>query len=125
MSKGRKGETGASMSVHRITKEMRKKAGNGTYKVSKKELEETKERKRRVEMQNELAQEERSKVRNTTYELLSAALETKITRDKVLKCKNFEFFGNGRYAIKCIDEKNMIIELKTEINGNASKFQIK
>lgn len=124
MSRHYKGENGVSMSVHRITKKMRENASDGVYRLSKTEMKEIKEHNKQVKIQKELEREDRERVRLTTYELLSKALNTPINKKIILRCEKYKNLGNGSYAIKCIDKDKMIISMKKQPRGIAYKYQI-
>ena len=124
MSKHYKGENGVSMNIHYITKEMRKKASDGIYRVSKEELKEIKEHNKQVKIQKELEKQDRERIRLTSYELLSKALNTPINKKIILRCEKYRNLGSGSYAIKCIDKDKMIISMKKQPRGIAYKYQI-
>lgn len=90
----------------------------------------TKEEKEKVRKQNEFNKQmydEKKKKRKTIYDTsfqkLSAELETNITIEMIEKCDIYRRYGNGKYAIKCVDKENCLIRLKNK-NNRSFNFRI-
>lgn len=119
-----KGETGVSMNVHYITKEMRKKAGSGKYGLSKEERKEIKQRNKEHTATYKAHKEFLNTVHETTCELLSKELNTTVTMAAIKRCKSFRNIGNGRLKIKYVEgDEQPIIKVKRQ-KGSTYTFKV-
>lgn len=97
--------------------------GTNHYNLSKDEK--AKARTQTV-INQQLIEEEKNKkneIKNTTIKVLSDALETPLTFDKIKCCTSYKTYGNGKFCIKCNNPEEMIISLKP-MYGKAKKYKI-
>lgn len=85
--------------------------GTNDYKLSKEEVKEAREKamanKEVIKKEKELSQE----INNTSVSKLSELLETNLTIELIMNNFKNKYFGNGKFAIKCINKEDKLIQI--------------
>ena len=118
-----KGEVGTQMHTFRVTKEMREKASNGKYTLTKKEKAEIREKNKHIKRGPHYKLPS-DKVNSTSYKLLSHQLNTRIDSDTIQKCTEYRRLGNGTLRIKYLGNDGCQLIKVSDGKGSAGIFRI-